>query len=143
MSESGKIPLSSMTPERIEEIKRNFKAGSPWWFMIEKAEIAYLIHSLEESQQQNARWKEAVNGLMMADTDVQRDLAEAQQTIARQQAELDEYQGQMKILTEWANAEEMNVSDLISERNDLQEAFEKIKSAAPNPFYHMASDALK
>ncbi|WP_234541768.1 hypothetical protein [Paenibacillus pseudetheri] len=49
----------------------------------------------------------------------------------------------MKILTEWANAEEMNVSDLISERNDLQEAFEKIKSAAPNPFYHMASDALK
>ncbi|MEK4295965.1 MULTISPECIES: hypothetical protein [Paenibacillus] len=143
MSESGKIPLSSMTPERIEEIKRNFKAGSPWWFMIEKAEIAYLIHSLEESQQQNARWKEAVNGLMMADTDVQRDLAEAQQTIARQQAELDEYQGQMKILTEWANAEEMNVSDLISERNDLQEALEKIKSAAPNPFYHMASDALK
>lgn len=143
MSESGEIPLSSMTPERIEEKNRNFKAGSPWWFMIEKADIAYLFHSLEESQQQNARWKEAVNGLMMADTDVQRDLAEAQETIARQQAELDEYQGQMKILTEWANAEEMNVSDLISERNDLQEAFEKIKSAAPNPFYHMASDALK
>ncbi|KAA1180777.1 hypothetical protein [Paenibacillus sp. B2(2019)] len=111
--------------------------------MIEKADIAYLIYSLEESQQQNARWKEAVNGLMMADTDVQRDLAEAQQTIARQQAELDEYQGQMKILTEWANAVEMNVSDLISERNDLQEALEKIKSAAPNPFYRMASDALK
>ena len=56
-----------MTPERIEEIKRNFKVGSPWWFMIKKADIAYLIHSLEESQQQNARWKEAVNGLMMAD----------------------------------------------------------------------------
>ncbi|MEK4237665.1 hypothetical protein [Paenibacillus sp. FSL H7-0714] len=143
MSESGKIPLSSMTPERIEEIKRNFKAGSPWWFMIEKVDIAYLIHSLEESQQQNARWKEAVNGLMMAGTDVQRDLAEVQQTIARQQAELEEYQGQMKILTEWAYAEEMNVSDLISERNDLQEALEKIKSAAPNLFYHMASDALK
>ncbi|WP_234541767.1 hypothetical protein [Paenibacillus pseudetheri] len=35
--------------------------------MIKKADIAYLIHSLEESQQQNARWKEAVNGLMMAD----------------------------------------------------------------------------
>lgn len=52
--------------------------------MIEKAEIAYLIHSLEESQQQSTRWKEAVNGLMMADTDVQRDLVEAQQTIARQ-----------------------------------------------------------
>lgn len=111
--------------------------------MIEKADIAYLIHSLEDSQQQNARWKEAVNRLMMADTDLQRDYAEAQQTIARQQAELDEFQGQMKILTEWANAEEMNVSDLISERKDLQEALEKIKSAAPNPFYHMASDALK
>lgn len=43
MSESGEIPLSSMTPERIEEKKRNFKAGSPWWFMIKKGRHCVFI----------------------------------------------------------------------------------------------------
>ncbi|CAH1055951.1 hypothetical protein [Paenibacillus pseudetheri] len=49
MSEAGKVSLP--TPERSRRDKEeNFKVGSPWWFTIEKADIAYLFHLLEESQ---------------------------------------------------------------------------------------------
>lgn len=48
------------------------------------SEDEHVLAALEEAQQQNMRWKEAITGLMMADTDVQKELAEAQQTIAEQ-----------------------------------------------------------
>lgn len=95
MNNSGKAPLP--TPERIEEIKleneelvNTLKRVPIPSLICMSGRISELLAALEESQQQNARWKEAVNGLMMADTDVQRDLVEAQQTIARHETALNE-----------------------------------------------------
>ncbi|WP_375104082.1 hypothetical protein ACDZ28_04145 [Paenibacillus sp. RS8] len=83
MSESGKVSLP-MTPEQIEAYKAysQINRGLPPEMAIE------LLAALEESQQQNARWKEAVNALMMGDTEIQRELAEAQQTISTLNEEL-------------------------------------------------------
>jgi hypothetical protein len=97
MSESGKVSLPSMTPQRKEEIKRDAQDESETIYRncssnITNIELLELLAALEESQQQNARWKETVNALMMGDTEVQRDLVEAQQTIARQSEALGWYE---------------------------------------------------
>jgi limonene-1,2-epoxide hydrolase len=86
MSESGKVSLP--TPERIEEIKQGIeraKAGGYDGGVISVADLESLLAALEESEQQNNVWQVEANQWLNDLVEKTIELAEAQQTIARQQ----------------------------------------------------------
>ncbi|MEK4141773.1 hypothetical protein NST48_12540 [Paenibacillus sp. FSL M7-0547] len=103
MSESGKVSLP--TPERIEELKGRFKDVEPEELtFIKVGELNELLAALEESQQEYEIMKydrdalvKLVSNHQSAVDDACRELAEAQQTIARQQEAL-EFIADMKII---------------------------------------------
>lgn len=145
MSETGKVSLP--TPEQIEEIKerlteRQARKGS---LSTEEVELMELLAALEEAQQQlkdetvyaldmqqsayrlkkeleeakqqNARWKEAVNALMMGDTEEQQKVILQNMTIEILKKEFSQ-----------ANEDRSNLAD---ERHELIEEVDALK----NKFY--------
>lgn len=85
MSEAGKVSLPSMTPERIEEIEF-------WYRVAEKGLLIKYVHdllaALEESQQRKRTALEAHERDFNELHRVERELVEAQHTIARQREAL-------------------------------------------------------
>ncbi|WP_438498053.1 hypothetical protein [Paenibacillus sp. IHBB 3054] len=118
MSEAGKVSLPGMTPERQEGIKRDAQEESETIYgncsaNITNIELLELLAALEEAQQQlvniqptleaerarGDKWEKAFDNAdrqylkqEKAAADIRRQLAEAQQTIARQSAALGWYE---------------------------------------------------
>ncbi|MEK5415222.1 hypothetical protein [Paenibacillus sp. FSL L8-0708] len=101
-----------LTPERIEEIKRDAQKESETIYgncsaNITNIELLKLLVALEESQQQNETLGGELKYWQLERDKVVRELAEAQQTIARQQKVIDWYEsgGSMGELVEEGSKE--------------------------------------